>query len=85
MAFDINSVKRAGDDYICPSALKKNFVSGTRNTDFFIYTMLEVNACDPLNTKGIVCKDIDEMKSIVKNLRLEFIYLDTNFDSTDVG
>ena len=46
ISFNIGSIQRAeGDTYKCPTALKRNFVSGTQNSDLFITTKVEVFTC----------------------------------------
>ena len=47
MAFDIGQIQRSnGGTYKCPTALNKNFVSGTQYSNFFVTTLLQVFSCD---------------------------------------
>ena len=36
------------------------------------------------NSKGIVCKDRDKIVDTIAHLRLEFFFLNNNFDSQDI-
>ena len=60
MSFDVTSISRAdGTSYSCPKNLLGNFVSGTKFSNLFIRTMLEVQLCDDDNNEGVICADPD--------------------------
>ena len=85
MNFDLSSLSRLqGSTYKCPVDLKKNFVFGSSTSDLQITTSLQVLLCDDSLTPEVTCKDESTISDTVNQLRLEFIYLNTNFDAQEV-
>ena len=70
--------------YFCPKGLNPNFVSGGEYADVHIYTSLTITKCVETNPPTGKCEDSTVIDAKIDNLELKFLYLDTNFDGTNI-
>ena len=66
------------NNFQCAKATE-NFISGTRFSEKFKYTQLEISYCSGKN-----CKDPTIIKDTINRLKLQFSYLDTYFDGDNL-
>ena len=83
LILDTDDVSRAHlDEFLCPKDLKSPFIQGTEYEDVYKYTQLNVSVCQ--DTSVITCKDSATIRETVQKLKLNFFFLNTNFDGTNI-
>ena len=70
----------------CPRDLTKNFIDGTLGDEAYTKTFLRVYACDENDeaTSSKSCMETTQRDKQIQNLRIQFIYLETNFEGANI-
>lgn len=71
------------NSYKCPVNLLSKFIRGTQFEETYVETALSIEVCDSTDPSQ-ACADDATIEAAVENLRIEFFYLNTNFDGSNI-
>ena len=71
------------DTFRCPRDLTSNFIDGTLGDLTFTETFLRISACAADNS-DVTCMAKADRDDKIKSLKVQFIYLETNFEGKNI-